>query len=77
MELGGEQAVFAYLFSLSSVRYMIDSYGMYRVEGVLEELASGADIGKAINNIIMLSYQNHRRKPLALAMGMNGGNFYG
>jgi hypothetical protein len=57
MGLGGDQAVFAYLFSLSSVRYMIDSFGMYRVKGVLEELAAGADTGKAISNSIALSYE--------------------
>jgi hypothetical protein len=57
MGLGDDQAVFTYLFSLSSVRYMIDSFGMYRVKGVLEELAAGADTGKAISNSIMLSYE--------------------
>jgi len=57
MGLGGEQAVFAYLISLSSVRYMIDSFGMYRVKDILEELAAGADTGKAISNSIMLSYE--------------------
>jgi hypothetical protein len=36
---------------------MIDSFGMYRVKGVLEELAAGADTGKAISNSIMLSYE--------------------
>jgi tetratricopeptide (TPR) repeat protein len=57
MGLGGEQAVFAYLLSLSSVRYMIDSFGMYRVKSILEELAAGVDTGKAISNSIMLSYE--------------------
>jgi hypothetical protein len=57
MGLGGDQAVFAYLFSLSSVRYMIDNFGMYRVKGILEELAAGADTGKAISNGTMLSYE--------------------
>ena len=57
MGLGGDQVQFAYLFSLSSVRYMVDSFGMYRVKGVLEELAKGADTGKAISSGIMLSYE--------------------
>jgi len=57
MGLGGEHAVFAYLISLSSVRYMIDSFGMYRVKEILEELAAGADTDKAISNGIMLSYE--------------------
>jgi tetratricopeptide (TPR) repeat protein len=54
--LGSDQAAFAYLFSLSAVRYMIDSFGMYRVKGILEDLAAGEDTGKAISNGIMLSY---------------------
>lgn len=57
MGLSGDQAVYAYLLSLSSVRYMIDSFGMYRVKDILEELAAGADTGKAISNGIMLSYE--------------------
>jgi tetratricopeptide (TPR) repeat protein len=61
MGLGGNQAVFAYLFSLSSVRYMIDSFGMYRVKGILEELAAGADTGKAISSGTMLSSEEFER----------------
>jgi len=57
MGLGSEQAVFAYLISLSSVRYMIDSFGMYRVKDVLEELAAGTDTDSAISKSIMLSYE--------------------
>ncbi len=57
MGLTGDQAMLAYLFSLSSVRYMIDNFGMYRVKGVLDELAAGADTAKAINISIMLSYE--------------------
>ena len=59
--LGGSQAQSAYLLSLSSVRYMIDSFGMYRVKGVLDELARGADTGKAISINIMLSYEEFQR----------------
>lgn len=55
--LVGDQAQSAYLLSLSSVRYMIDSFGMYRVKDVLDKLAKGADIGKAISNSIMISYE--------------------
>jgi len=57
MKFGSEQAVFAYLISLSSVRYMIDNFGIYRVKDVLEELAGGADTGKAISKSIMFSYE--------------------
>ena len=57
MGLGGDQAVFAYLVSLSSVRYMIDSFGMYRIKDILEQLAAGADTGRAISRSIMLSYE--------------------
>jgi len=55
--LVGDQAQSAYLLSLSSVRYMIDSFGMYRVKDVLDKLAKGEDIGKAISNSIMISYE--------------------
>ena len=57
MKFGSEQAVFAYLISLSSVRYMIDSFGIYRVKDVLEELAGGADTGNAISKSITFSYE--------------------
>jgi tetratricopeptide (TPR) repeat protein len=59
--LGGGQAQSAYLLSLSSVRYMIDSFGIYRIKDVLVELARGADTGKAINNGIMISYEEFER----------------
>lgn len=59
--LGGNQAQYAYVFSLSSVSYMVDSFGMYRVKGVLDELAAGSDTGKAISNGIMLSYDEFER----------------
>jgi len=57
MGLGADQAVYAYLFSLSSVSYMIDSFGMYRIKAVLEELARGADTNKALSSGMMLSYE--------------------
>jgi len=57
MGLGGNQAAFAYLFSLSSVRYMIDSLGLYRVKAVLDELGAGADTAKAISSGASLSYE--------------------
>lgn len=59
--LSGNQAVFAYLFSLSSVRYMIDSFGLYRVKSVLDELGAGADTSKAISNGILRSYEDFDR----------------
>ncbi len=61
MGLGSSQAQSAYLLSLSSVRYMIDTFGMYRVKGVLEELAKGSDTGKAISSGIMISYEEFER----------------
>ncbi len=61
MGLGGGQAFSAYLASLSSVSYLIESFGMYRVKIVLEELASGAPIGKALSSGIMLSYEEFDR----------------
>src|SRR5574337_324802 len=59
--LGSGQAAYAYLFSLSAVRYIIDSFGMYRVKSVLEELAAGADTGKAISSAVMISRSEERR----------------
>jgi hypothetical protein len=59
--LGSSQARSAYLLSLSSVRYMIDAFGMYRVKGVLDELGRGADIGKAIGSEITISYEEFER----------------
>jgi Tfp pilus assembly protein PilF len=61
MGLGNTQAMYAYLFSLSSVRYMVDSFGMYRVKTVLEELGKGADTGKAVSSGIMISYEEFER----------------
>ncbi len=59
--LNGNQANLAYFFSLSSVRYMIDNFGMYRVKSVLDELALGADTGKAVDSAISLSYEEFDR----------------
>ena len=56
--LNNNQAMLAYLFSLSSVRYMIDNFGMYRIKSVLDELGSGADAGKAIDRGILISYED-------------------
>ncbi len=53
----GSEAGFAYLFSLSAVRHMIDQYGMYRVKIVLEELGQGAAAGKALNAGLLVSYE--------------------
>jgi tetratricopeptide (TPR) repeat protein len=61
MGLGGGQAQSAYLLSLSSVRYMIDSFGMYRVKDVLDELARGANTGNAISKGITLTYEEFER----------------
>jgi len=61
MGLGGSQAQYAYLFSLSSVSYMIDSFGMYRVKGVLNELARGIDTNSSLSNGIQVSYEEFER----------------
>ncbi len=58
IDLGSRQAVLAYLYSLSSVQYMIDSFGMYRIKAVLEELAADGDVGRAISSGITLSYED-------------------
>ena len=57
MGLGGGQAAYAYMVSLSAVRYMADHFGVYRVKMVLEELSRGADSGRAINNALLVSPQ--------------------
>ncbi len=59
--LGGAQANAAYLLSLSAVRYMADQFGLYRVRMVLDELASGADSKRAINNALLISYDEFER----------------
>lgn len=59
--LNSDQAMFAYLFSLSSVRYMIDNFGMYRVKNVLDELATGVDIAEAISTGAAYSYEEFER----------------
>ncbi len=56
MGLGGNEAAFAYLISLSAVRYMVDTFGLYRITGILEELAAGADTATAINDGIFRTY---------------------
>ena len=56
-ELNGNQARLAYLFSLSAVKYLIDTIGLYRVEDILNDLAAGADTGKAISKESMLTYE--------------------
>lgn len=57
MGLDTGQAMVAYMLSLSSVSYMADSYGMYRIRTALDELAAGADTGTAISNGVTLSYE--------------------
>lgn len=61
MGMDSNQAIFAYLLSLSAVRYMIDSYGLYRTKSVLEEIARGADTGRAISSGTMRSYEEFQR----------------
>jgi len=61
MGFDGNQAGYAYLFSLSAVRHMIDKYGMYRVKSVLEELGQGADTAKALSTGLLVSYEDFER----------------
>jgi tetratricopeptide (TPR) repeat protein len=61
MALSGPQASYAYLVSLSAVRHTIDRYGMYRVKMMLDELASGADPGRAISNALLISQEDFER----------------
>jgi len=61
MGLGADQAGHAYLFSLSVVRYMVDDFRMYRIKTVLDELAAGADINKAISGGLMVTYEEFER----------------
>ncbi len=59
--LNGNQAMFAYVFSLSAVRYLVDNFGMYRARNILEELAAGADMGRAIDRALSISYEDFDR----------------
>jgi tetratricopeptide (TPR) repeat protein len=61
MGLNSGQAAYAYLFSLSAVKYMADSYGMYRIKSILEELGKGASTSDAISSGIMRSYEEFER----------------
>lgn len=61
MGLSSGQAATAYLVSLSAVRYMVDSFGIYRVRAVLDELAAGADASKALATGIALSSEEFER----------------
>jgi Tfp pilus assembly protein PilF len=61
MGLRDQQAAYTYLVSLSAVRYMIDSFGLYRVRSVLDELAAGADASKALAVGIALSSEEFER----------------
>lgn len=59
--LNGPQASYAYLLSLSAVRHLVDRYGMYRARMVLDELSSGADPSRAVNNALLISLQEFER----------------
>jgi Tfp pilus assembly protein PilF len=61
MGLSGPQASYAYLVSLSAVRHRVKRYGMYRVRMMLDELASGADTGRAISNALLISQEEFER----------------
>jgi tetratricopeptide (TPR) repeat protein len=61
MGLSGTQASLAYLISLSAVSHLIDRYGMYRVRMVLDDLATGADPGRAINNALLITHEEFER----------------
>jgi hypothetical protein len=62
MGLGSSQAQYAYVFSLSAVNYMIDSFGMYRVRRVLDELSGASDTSDALSRGIMLSSGEFERR---------------
>jgi hypothetical protein len=59
--LEGDRAREAYIMSLSAVRYMVDSFGMYRVKTILERLAAGDNIRKACETGLMISYDEFER----------------
>ncbi len=56
--LGGAQANAAYLISLSAVQYLGKQFGIYRVRMMLDDLSAGADISRAIDNAILISYED-------------------
>lgn len=60
--LRGDQVRYAYLFSLSAVRFMIDRYGLYRATTILEELAKGASVGDAVSTGLLISYEEFNRQ---------------
>ena len=44
-----------------SLIYLVDRYGMYRARMVLDELSSGADPSRAVNNALLISLQEFER----------------
>ena len=58
----GDQVRYAYLFSLSAVRFLIDRYGLYRATTILEELAKGARVGDAVSTGLLISYEEFERQ---------------
>lgn len=61
MGLDSGQAAAAYMLSLSSVRYIVDTFGMYRIRAVLDELAAGATTSAAVSTGVTLSYEDVER----------------
>jgi tetratricopeptide (TPR) repeat protein len=59
--LSGAEAGYAYLVSLSAVRHLVDQYGMYRIKTILEELAAGSETERALQNALLLSYDDFER----------------
>jgi hypothetical protein len=41
---------------------MIDSFGMYRVRGVLDKLARGLDVNSSLSNGIQVSHEDFERR---------------
>jgi tetratricopeptide (TPR) repeat protein len=57
MGMNTDQARYAYLYSLSAVRYLIESYGLHRAKSILEELGKGVDTASAISSGTMRTYE--------------------
>ena len=56
--LNGDQASFAYLLSLSAVRYLVDHFGIHRIRSLLDDLATGADTAGAVRKVFHVSYED-------------------
>jgi hypothetical protein len=60
--LSPQHAMVAYLESNSATRYLIDRYGMDRVQDVLDKMATGLPFASAFADRVFISYEDFQRR---------------